>query len=141
MEISTCVKFKGGFPVPTEIQLAPGKELAARVLAGLRKQGIESSGPLEHEVGNTIPCKIGVRKYEVEVAFDWVTNEWWEVMYAPSLGMIARLFGAGEVSEMQSLTRAIDAAIREIQGITEVRWYPSYPSHPDKGWSPSPVGI
>ena len=141
MDISTCVKFKGGFPMPTEIVPAPGKDLTAHILGCFRKQGIQASDPEELEYGNTIRCTINKCVYEVEVSFDWITYEWWDVMYTPTVGLFARLFGASEVHEMQLLTRVIDSAIREIKGISDIRWYTSFPTDPENSYSPIPVGI
>lgn len=145
MTISSCVKFKGGFAIPVDIEQGSQKELelAAHVATSLRKQGIEVGDAEDIEFAVSIPCKIGNRKYEVLASFDWVTKEWWEVFYpAPSIGLFIRLFRPEKVSamqlEMQKLTRAIDKAVREIQGIMEVRWYPDFPSHPDKNWSRLP---
>jgi hypothetical protein len=139
--ISTCVKFKGGYPMLTEVELAPGRELTAHIVSSFRKQGIQTYDSTEHEIGNTIKCTIEKRKYEVEVSFDWVTNEWWEVMYTPTLGLITRLFGGNEANEMQLLTKAIAKAIKEIRGIYEIRWYSEFPNNPDKNYTIMPMVI
>jgi hypothetical protein len=128
MNISTCVRFKGGpTPPPTlEENPNPGKELVEHLAASLGRAGIGVGKVADIEFAHEIECDVSGKRYKVLVGFDWITQEWWEVFYAPRLSWLRRLLGQSEVEEMRLLTKALATAIGELPGLGETRWYTSY---------------
>ena len=128
MRISTCVRFTGG-PTPPATPKGnpnPGREIVDHLVACLPRAGIAVGKIMDIEFAHEIECDVSGKAYKVLVAFDWVTHGWWEVFYRPRLSWMSRLFGQSEFDEMKLLTRGLAAAIGELPGLGEARWYTSY---------------
>lgn len=97
----------------------------------LPRHGVVAEGLRDVQFGHELTCTIDQRRYDVLISFDWVTNVWWEVMFAPTLSWIARLFGGDEEDEMRRLGLGIHRSLMALPDIIEIRWYSHLRIPPD----------
>jgi len=142
MAVSSFARFKGGFPTPQQedgVALVDGleellREPAEAITRGLASRGIELDAPEWQDFMYEIRCTVKDRNYAVWFSFDYVGWEWFELSYNPTLGFFSKLFGKNEAKEMTQLSSALNSVLREISGITEVRWYEKPMGNPDYGY-------
>jgi hypothetical protein len=136
----TCVRFRGGFTPPRSVgeDRNPGGEIAAHLGRELPIHEVTVGGIRDVEYAHEVSCTIDGRTYEVMVSFDWISKEWWEVFYGPSLSAFDRLRGRAEVGTMRRLSAAIYAVLTALPGIDEIRWYADYAEAVDGDYAPTP---
>jgi hypothetical protein len=105
---------------------SPGEPIVAHLVRVLPTLGVEVRKHDDIEYAHELHCQVGVRVYKVCVSYDWVKEGWWEVFWAPTLGLFQRLRGRSENEELRRLALAVSQALDALPGIQERRWYPSY---------------
>lgn len=146
MGVSSFARFKGGFDMP---RMEDGPEALERVLeqpatylaTELGSAGIRCSDPEWCDFEYEIQCSVAGRQYQLSVSFDYINWEWFEIGYPPTLGLLARLLGRDETSEMTKLSNAVDTALRRREGVTDLRWYRKPLGNPEKDFAQHPEDV
>ena len=144
MDIRTVALFKGGFAEPTEKEGPTVLEDRLRPPADWLREELRSAGlavgPSDWiDYAYELSCTVNDRTYEVEVSYDFLTWDWFEITYGPTIGFFSKLLGRDESAELTVLSQAIDRSLKRHESITEVRWYTRMPTDPDVGFTHSPV--
>lgn len=141
MPTSRYVRFSGGPELPSAPTANPsaGAPIAAHLVATLPALGVEVLGHEDLEYEHEIRCRVSSRTYRVGVSYDWVSEGWWEVFWAPTIGLLGRLLGQSERAELRTLAEAIDRALGTLPGVQEKRWYREWGVATDSG-APFSVG-
>ena len=145
MRASSFARFKGGFSTPRmedgpEALKEVLEEPAAYLAGELPAVGVQCSAPEWCDYEYEIRCSVDGRRYRLSVSFDYLEWEWFEVGYPPSLGILARLLGRSESSEMTKLSHALDAVLRQRPGVTDLRWYRKPLADPEEDFARHPEG-
>ena len=124
--LNTFVDFRGEFPKTDPRDTIPGEEVAAVLVAGLEARGFPVHGVEAVDFERLIECSSDGVRFCVRVWIDWETMDRWEVCCPPAFGFLDRLFGRSDHRAHKRLLEAIDAILREANGVRDIRWFPGY---------------